>query len=422
MIIKEFSPKQAEILKFIFDDRNYMICDGAVRSGKTVVMILAYIMWAMENFNDTNFAICGKTVSNAERNIIKPLQSIEGMPYRMRYKLSNRCLTVSCGLKKNSFYCFGGKDESSYMLIQGITLAGVFLDEVALMPRTFVDQAMARTLTYSNAKIWFNCNPESPRHWFYTDWILKAEERKAKHLHFLMSDNPIMTVDEIERAATTYSGVFYDRYIKGLWVVAEGLVYQNFDKARHIIDFQSFLDKMTTEEKTHFNRRAEYYISCDYGITNPFACYLWCVYNKKAYCIKEYYFDSREQGRRKTDEEHYKSIDNMTKGYNTEYFVIDPSANSFKETIYRHGRFDMRNANNDVLEGISTVTTLLDADIILFDKSCKHLIDEFVLYRWDEKAEKDEVIKEHDHALDSVRYMCNTILKSEFDWFNWGKQ
>lgn len=420
MKINEFSIKQSEILKFIFDNRNYIICDGAVRSGKTVIMIISYIMWAMENFNETNFAICGKTVSNAERNIIKPLQSVEDLPYKLRYKLSNRCLTVYCGNRKNYFYCFGGKDESSYMLIQGITLAGVFLDEVALMPRTFVDQAMARTLTFQNAKIWFNCNPESPKHWFYQDWVLKSEERNAKHLHFLMSDNPIMTDAEIQRASQTYSGVFYDRYIRGLWVVAEGLVYQNFSEEKHVIDFNSVIESMDEQRKSHFKRTAQYYTSCDYGITNPFACYVWCLYEKTAYCIKEYYFDSREVGRRKTDEEHYTSIDSMIGDLVIQYFVIDPSANSFKEVIYRHDKYDILNAKNDVLNGISNVTTLLDTDHIKIDKSCKKLIEEFGLYRWDDKSETDEVIKEFDHALDSLRYMCMTVLRHEFDWFDWG--
>lgn len=232
MKIDKFSKKQGEILKFIFQDNPYLICDGAVRSGKTVVMILAYIMWAMETFDRCNFAICGKTVSNAERNVLKPLQSIDGLPYTLSYKVSNRVLTVRCGAKENYFYLFGGKDESSYALIQGITLAGVFLDEVALMPRSFVEQALARTLTFSNAKIWFNCNPENPNHWFYKEWICNCEAKKAKHLHFFMSDNPILTDDDIEKASKMFEGVFYQRYIQGQWVVAEGSIYKIFSENR----------------------------------------------------------------------------------------------------------------------------------------------------------------------------------------------
>lgn len=227
MEIKTFSPKQAEILRFAYNDEETLICDGAVRSGKTIVMTLSFVLWAMTYFNHTNFAICGKTVSNAERNILRPFQQIEGMPFTLSYKISNRMLTVQSGNKENYFYLFGGKDESSYALIQGLTLAGVLFDEVALMPQSFVDQAIARTLSFANAKIWFNCNPESPNHWFYKEWITN-EERKYKHLHFLMRDNPILTEKEIQRAESLFTGVFYDRYIRGMWVRAEGIIFPEF--------------------------------------------------------------------------------------------------------------------------------------------------------------------------------------------------
>lgn len=227
MEIKSFSPKQAEILRFAYNDEETIICDGAVRSGKTIVMTLSFVLWAMTYFNHTNFAICGKTVSNAERNILRPFQQIEGMPFTLNYKISNRMLTVQSGDKENYFYLFGGKDESSYALIQGLTLAGVLFDEVALMPQSFVDQAIARTLSFANAKIWFNCNPESPNHWFYKEWITN-EERKYKHLHFLMRDNPILTEKEIQRAESLFTGVFYDRYIRGMWVRAEGIIFPEF--------------------------------------------------------------------------------------------------------------------------------------------------------------------------------------------------
>ncbi len=227
MEIKTFSPKQAEILRFAYNDEETLICDGAVRSGKTIVMTLSFVLWAMTYFNHTNFAICGKTVSNAERNILRPFQQIEGMPFTLNYKISNRMMTVQSGDKENYFYLFGGKDESSYALIQGLTLAGVLFDEVALMPQSFVDQAIARTLSFANAKIWFNCNPESPNHWFYKEWITN-EERKYKHLHFLMRDNPILTEKEIQRAESLFTGVFYDRYIRGMWVRAEGIIFPEF--------------------------------------------------------------------------------------------------------------------------------------------------------------------------------------------------
>jgi len=214
-----------------------LVADGSVRSGKTTIMIMGFMMWAMEYFDRTNFAICGKTVTSAERNIIKPVQQIENLPYTMTYRRNERLLVVKCGRKENYFYVFGGKDESSYALIQGITLAGVLFDEVALMPQSFVDQAIARTLTFRNSKLWFNCNPENPEHWFYKNFIQESRDDTFR-LHFLMSDNPIMTEAEIEKASRMFTGVFFQRYILGLWVRAEGVIFRQFadDPERWLIN------------------------------------------------------------------------------------------------------------------------------------------------------------------------------------------
>ena len=227
MRIKTLSEKQRQIFRFAQSADYALICDGAVRSGKTVAMLAAFMLWAMGNFNNMNFALCGKTVQATERNLLNPLRQIQGLPYRYKYKISTKTLTVTCGGVENVFYLFGGKDESSYALIQGLTLAGVLFDEVALMPRSFVEQAIARTLSYAEAKLWFNCNPDSPTHWFYQEWI-QTPRTGVRHIHFLMRDNPILTEKEIEKAAMMFSGVFYDKYIKGLWVRAEGIVFPDF--------------------------------------------------------------------------------------------------------------------------------------------------------------------------------------------------
>ena len=415
-----FSEKQLEILKFPYSKYDALICDGAIRSGKTSIMTISFILWAMNNFNNKRLAICGKTVDSAFKNIIAPLLSVKYMRdnFYLKFSKTQKTLEVTRGNKKNTFEIFGGKDESSFALIQGRTLAGVMLDEVALMPKSFVDQALARC-SVSGSKFWFNCNPSSPQHWFYQEWILNAKSKNALYLKFKLQDNPSLDENIIKRYENMYSGVFYDRYILGEWVVAEGLVYQNFDKNRHLINFDKFLNAMSGLEKLHFENTAKYYISCDYGITNPFACYIWCVYDRVAYCIKEYYYDSRKTGYRKTDEEHYASVDAMVGDLVIEDFVIDPSANSFKEVIYRHDKYDILNANNNVLDGISNATTLLDSNHILIDENCSHFIEEFGLYRWDDKSPGDCVIKEFDHALDQFRYFVQSVLRIDFDWFDW---
>lgn len=399
MKFETLSPKQAEIFKFIFSDDYALICDGAVRSGKTTIMVSAFVIWAMEQFDRTNFGICGKTVQSAERNVLKPLQQSEDLPYTMTYKVSTRILTVRCGDKVNWFYLFGGKDESSYMLIQGITLAGVLFDEVALMPKSFVEQALSRAISFDKPKYFFNCNPESPNHYFYKEWI-ETLRPGTRHIHFLLEDNPILTAQMIERTKSMYSGVFYDRYILGKWVAAEGLVYPMFDRNKHVVD-------------TVPNHSGKYYISIDYGTVNPFSMGLWNLHDGHACRVKEYYYNSRKKLKQKTDEEYYSDLEKFAEGYCIERIVVDPSAASFIECVRRHGKFAVWKANNSVIDGIRFTGTLLQAGRLSFHKSCVDIISEFGAYLWDEKSTEDTVIKENDHAMDDMRYFCMTVMNRE---------
>lgn len=397
MRIKQFSKKQGRIFRFIEQPESALICDGAVRSGKTVSMTLAFIMWAMSHFDRTNFAICGKTVQSAERNILIPFQTIEGLPYHLDYKTSKRILIARCGDTENYFYLFGGKDERSYSLIQGITLAGVLFDEVALMPRSFVDQAIARTLTYPDKKLWFNCNPDSPSHWFYQEWILHPEAHNAVHLHFLMQDNPVMTQETIQAAESMFSGVFYDRYILGKWVVAEGLIYPDQANGQGIVE-------------SNPRDYVSYYVSCDYGTLNPCSMGLWGLYKGVWYRFAEYYHDGREHGQR-TDEEHYAAMEQLVGNRKINAVVIDPSAASFITCIRKHGKYLVRPARNDVLDGIRrTAAAFHDGKIKICD-CCSGALTEFKSYRWDDKKPEDKPIKENDHAMDDIRYFVNTILQ-----------
>lgn len=233
------SAKQKKILAFPYSNYDAIICDGAVRSGKTSIMTVAFVDWAMREFDGQRFGICGKTVDSATKNIIVPYISMSYAKerYTLRWRRSDKLLEVKWGTTTNWFEVFGGKDESSFMLIQGRTLAGVLLDEVALMPESFVNQALARC-SVDGARLWFSCNPQSPSHWFHTDWIERHRERNALYLHFAMTDNPALSEKTLERYQSMYSGVFYDRYIRGLWVAADGLIYQQFadDKERYLID------------------------------------------------------------------------------------------------------------------------------------------------------------------------------------------
>lgn len=404
MTFYKLSSKQKAVFKWCYgNDYKALICDGSVRSGKTVSMATSFILWAMSEFNGATFAICGKTVQSAERNVVTPLQGIVDIThyYNVKYTRSNHCLVVANSKVVNTFYIFGGKDESSYEPVQGITLSGALLDEVALMPRSFVEQVITRTLSVEGAKLWFNCNPASSEHWFYKEWVLKSTQRRALHLHFTMEDNPVLTEKRILYAESQFSGVFYERYIKGLWVLAEGLVYPMFKK-EYILgnDYVPSPDAL-------------YYVSCDYGIKNPTAMGLWALEPDRAVRLKEYYYDGRANQPR-TDEEHYQALDDLTQGFDIQAVFVDPSASSFIECIRRHEKFSVKKANNSVLDGIRNTTTLLSNGKIFICEQCKDIIKEFTLYCWDEHSVEDRPIKEHDHACDDMRYFvmgaCRTTL------------
>ena len=403
MKIDKISEKQAQILDFVVSDGLYLICDGAVRSGKTVFMSAAFVIWAMEYYDRTNFAICGKTVQSAERNVLKPLQENESLPYTMTYKVSTKVLTVRCGTKENYFYIFGGKDESSYMLIQGITLAGVLFDEVALMPRSFVEQALSRAISYEHPKYWFNCNPESPNHYFYKEW-LENQKDGTIHLHFLLEDNPILTPQMIERTKAMYSGVFYDRYIRGLWVIAEGIIYPMFGKDSTV---------PTIERKY-----SRYVISMDYGIQNPTAMLLWGFCDGVWYQVDEYYHSGRETSQQKTDQDYYKDLEQLAGDRYIDCLIIDPSATSFIALVKQKRRFRIRQAKNDVVDGIQKTASAIQQGKIKVNDCCKRTIKEYGLYSWDQKADEDRPIKDNDHAMDATRYFVNTMQimkpKSEY--------
>lgn len=232
------SPRQQKILAFPYSKYDALICDGAVRSGKTSIMMWAFVRWAMENFSGQRFGVCGRTVDSCTKNIIVPFtaMSLAKERYIIRWRRGDKVMEVRRGAVTNYFEVFGGKDEASYTLIQGRTLAGVLLDEVVLMPRSFVEQALARC-SVDGARLWFSCNPGSPHHWFYQEWIKRSRERNALYLHFEMTDNPGLSKRTLERYENMYAGIFYDRYVRGLWVAAEGIVYKDFanDTEKYLI-------------------------------------------------------------------------------------------------------------------------------------------------------------------------------------------
>lgn len=409
MKFRAFSDKQRAALTWWCPQSPYascdaIICDGAVRSGKTCVLSFGFVLWASATFSGQHFALCGKTRTSLKRNLVEPLLPLlREVGFEVTEKGGEHLLLVRApGGEWNRFYLFGGKDEGSAALIQGMTLAGVFFDEVALMPKSFVDQALARC-SVRGSRFWFNCNPENPYHWFYQEWIQKREEKRACYFHFTMEDNPSLSPAIRKRYETLYSGVFYRRYILGEWVQADGLVYPMFSEARHVYQKQPAFDR--------------YYLSVDYGTVNPCSMGLWGRWEGRWYRMRECYYASRREGVQKTDEEYYQMLEALAGNLPVEAVVVDPSAASFLACIRSHGRFRVLPAKNEVLSGIRAVCEALQTGSIAIHESCRDTLREFSEYVWQDKGAQDAPKKEHDHAMDDIRYFVSTILANREDDF-----
>lgn len=399
IVLNWWSPKSK------YKDHDGIIADGSIRSGKTVSMGFSYVMWAMSTFDRENFGMAGKTIESFRRNVMVTLKKqLRSRGYAVTERKSENLVVVSKGNKANSFYIFGGKDERSQDLIQGITLAGMFFDEVALMPESFVNQATARC-SVDGSKFWFNCNPQGPMHWFYRNWILKHKKRRLVYLHFTMADNLTLSKRIKARYEAQYTGVFYDRYIRGLWVIAEGIIYRCFDKKLHVFD------KPPETE-------GQCIVSADYGIQNANVFLLWRKEkNKKRWlALDEDRWSGREETKEKSVKQLVDGLDEMIKrnGFKKEdikYCIIDPSAAALKVELRQRG-YKTKGADNDVINGITDVIKMLIAGLLGFSKSCTGTIKEFGLYSWDQKAAErgeDKPIKTNDHGMDAVRYFVRTM-------------
>ena len=399
-----FSPKQKTVLTWWMpgssnSGKEAIVCDGAVRSGKTLAMGLSFFLWAMTCFDGKRFGICGKTIASLRRNVLSEiLPRLGALGASWKEKRTENLVTVTFKGHRNQFYIFGGRDESSASLIQGITFAGVLLDEVALMPRSFVEQACARC-SVAGSRLWFNCNPAGPEHWFYKTWILEAEKRNCLRLHFLMEDNPSLTEDIRQRYQKLYTGVFYRRFILGQWVQAEGRVYDFFAP-----------DMVQSAPAGPYEK---WYISCDYGTVNPTSMGLWGLQKGTWYRIKEFYFSSRQEMRQMTDEEYAAALAELAGQRKITAVIADPSAASFIETLRRKG-WRVIKAENDVLSGIRLTSDALKEGKIIICAGCSDCLREMDAYVWDLRSEgKDRVKKENDHAMDDMRYFVATVLKRQ---------
>lgn len=380
-------------------DCDGVIADGAIRSGKTLSMSLSFVMWAMESFDQHNFAMCGKTIGSFRRNVLTVLKlMLRSRGYGAADHRADNMLVISRGGKTNYFYIFGGKDERSQDLIQGITLAGIFFDEVALMPESFVSQGTGRC-SVDGSKYWFNCNPAGPYHWFKVNWINKAKDKKLLYLHFTMDDNLSLTEKIKERYGRMYAGVFFKRYILGLWVMAEGIIYDMFDDNIHAVDILPL-------EFDYFT------VAIDYGTSNITTFVLLGHQGTVDYVIDEYYYDAQKSGRQKTDVEFADDFASFVDPYksNLKYIFYDTNAASLAAELRVRGWRQVHMAYKgpgSVIAGIREVSSKFNRRLLFIHRRCTNVLREISSYIWDSDAQErgeDKPLKQHDHSLDAIRY------------------
>lgn len=265
------------------------------------------------------------------------------------------------------------------------------------MPRSFVEQALARC-SVAGSKFWFNCNPAGASHWFYQEWVQKTEEKNLLYLHFTMEDNPSLSPGVRRRYERMYTGAFYDRYIRGLWRAADGVIYDMFDPARHIV-------------KQNPPTGGGCIVSVDYGTQNPTVFLKWrrCA-DGRWLCEDEYYWSGRDNRRQKTDGDYADDLARFLQGERPRTVIVDPSAASFIAELSRRG-YAVQRADNRVSDGIRLVGELLQSGEVIFSERCVHTQAEFSGYAWDSAAAQrgeDKPLKEHDHCMDALRYFAMT--------------
>ncbi len=415
-VFQPFSLKQKKTLTWWLpgsphSNKDMIICDGAIRSGKTVSELISFTMWSLSTFEHETFILAGKTMGALKRNVLNPLFKIltaKGIAYR--YIRTTDEPRVEIG--SNIYYIFGANNELAQDKIQGLTAAGAYADEIALFPQSFVEQMIGRC-SVDGAKIFANCNPLGPKHWFKKEYIDKAEEKRILYLHFTMEDNLTLADKVKERYRRMFTGVFYQRYIKGLWVMAEGLIYDMFNEEIHAIS-ESKIPHIT-----------QHWVGVDYGTTNPTVYLLFGVgSDQNIYVIDEWRWDSRKEGRQKTDKEYSQAYIAWLNKHNitARYTFIDPSAVSFGLQLARDGIKHVIKANNAVIDGVRAVSTLLSLGrLYICQERCQGLIEEMQDYVWDEKAQErgeDKPLKVNDHGPDALRY---GILTNRAVWAKWVK-
>ncbi|MDY3928581.1 MAG: PBSX family phage terminase large subunit [Clostridia bacterium] len=384
----KFSDKQLEYWKYA--THRWNVKQGATRSGKTYLDYYLIPKRIISCQGNGLILLLGNTRGTLNRNILEPMRNIWGKDLIGNISTDN---TVNMFGRK--VHTLGADKVSQVQKLQGAGIEYCYGDEITTWNEEVFSMLKSR-LDKPNSLFDGTCNPDSPNHWFKKFLDSDADIFLQ---HYVIDDNPFNSKEFVDNLKREYYGtVYYDRFILGKWAAAEGLVYPMFSPEKHIKNFEEL-------------PLGEYYISIDYGTINPTSMGLWCKSGKKAARVREYYYDSRKQLKQLTDEEYYEKLCELAGDLDIRYVIVDPSAASFITTIRRHGRFMVKKADNSVLDGIRFCSTLIADGSVVFDSSCKDLIREFGSYCWDNNSTEDAVIKQNDHAMDDMRYFCQTVMR-----------
>lgn len=393
--MQEFSEKQRLLAEWWSLDRptsgcEGVIAEGAIRSGKTWAMLTGFLLWSQGRFSGSSFIMAGASIETLKRNVVRPMGNIlRLLGWSWKFNRSENRIEIGT----NTYYLFGASTEKSQDVLQGLTAAGCYADEVALFPQSFVDQMIGRC-SENGSKLWFNCNPSYLTHFFKTEYIDRADELNLLVLHFEMQDNPTLSPEIVRRYERMYRGVFYDRYIRGLWTLAEGLIYPDFKDAL---------------ESRYTGGSVKYAVSCDYGTQNAFAALLWAYDGDVWHVVDEYRYSGRDTGHQKTDADYVADMADFVRGLSKPpTFIIDPSAKSFIAAMRQAG-FKTRKGRNDVADGIRETGVCLGNGTVRISDACAGLIGELGGYCWDAKADGDKPVKVEDHSCDALRYGVATM-------------
>lgn len=406
---KPFSKKQLKLLTWWlkdvspYADYDGVVAEGSIRAGKTIAMIDSFITWSLDAHEGQNFILSGKTMGALKRNVLNPLFQIliaKGIPYKYIRSDDPR---VEIG--SNVYYLFGGDNERSQDKVQGLTAAGAYLDEVVLMPRSFVDQVMGRC-SVDGAKYFFNCNPGHPKHWFKTEYIDKAKEKNFLVLHFSMDDNLSLSEKVKDRLKRMFSGVFYKRNILGLWVVADGLVYAEYKSETHNISREKMLEMVKA------NAFKEYIAGTDFGVTSPMTGNIYGITrDNEAYQIAEYY--KTNQTTENLGE--WYLLQEEWLGRKIRAIFCDSAEPDRILTLKKMGLRAM-DGKKEINAGLNTVKVMFKNNrLYICEEECPNTANELATYRYpppdDPQAKKDQPLDEDNHSMDGKRYALHTYFR-----------